>query len=324
MTCASDQKGVLIVIVNYRTPELTLQCLRSLAGESEKYPHMRVAVTDNNSQDGSREIIESFLADQGWDWTSFQPLPDNAGFSAGNNAAIVAHLDANTLPEYVMLLNPDTYIRAGAIRSLCQFMDRHPDVGIAGSRLEDPDGSVQRSAFRFHSLASEWVSACRLNIFATMFRHKIVAPPPPTRACRTDWVAGASMIIRSKVIQQIGLLDPHYFMYFEEVDFCLRARRANWPCAFVPESRVVHLVGQASGVTTPNRPAKRRPAYWFASRRRYFLKNHGRAYLTAANILWLVGHASWRLRRLIQRKPDTDPPLMMWDFVRYNFLGQLR
>jgi hypothetical protein len=89
----------------------------------------------------------------------------------------------------------------------------------------------------------------------------------------------------------------------------------------VPASRVVHLVGQASGVTDTKKPARRTPRYWFESRRRYFVKNHGRLYKFAADVAWLLGFAQWRVRRVLQRKPDTDPPHLLGDFFRFNFLN---
>ena len=126
------------------------------------------------------------------------------------------------------------------------------------------------------------------------------------------------MMIRSGVFEQVGLLDDDYFMYYEEVDFCIRAHRAGWPCWYVPASRVVHLVGQASGVTDTKRPRKRRPAYWFESRRRYFQRHMGPWRATFADVMWATGHAMWRLRRAIQRKPDNDPPKLLTDFVRHS------
>jgi len=122
------------------------------------------------------------------------------------------------------------------------------------------------------------------------------------------------------VFDAIGLMDERYFLYYEEVDFCLRARRAGWACWYVPASRVVHLVGQASGVTDVKRPAKRVPRYWFESRSRYFRSNHGWLYERMASLAWAVGFGLWRVRRRLQGKPDTDPPHMLWDFVRFNFL----
>jgi len=130
------------------------------------------------------------------------------------------------------------------------------------------------------------------------------------------------MIVRRKVFENVGLLDERYFMYFEETDFCLRARRAGWTCWYIPASRVVHLVGQCSGVTDKKQPPRRRPVYWFDSRRRYFVKNHGRAYALLADMAWTAGMSVYRVRRLVQRKPDTDPPRFLSDFLRRSTLAQ--
>src|SRR5690242_10096672 len=105
-------------------------------------------------------------------------------------------------------------------------------------------------------------------------------------------------------------------MYFEEVDFCLAAQRAGWKIGYVPESRVVHLVGAASEVSDARKHRKRRPTYWFDSRRRYFVKNRGVFYAAMADCAFAIGFALWRVRRFIQRKPDADPPKMLGDFVR--------
>src|SRR5205814_4594209 len=129
---------------------------------------------------------------------------------------------------------------------------------------------------------------------------RIVAGPVPPQACATDWVAGASMIIRSAVFDSAGLMDEKYFMYFEEVDFCLQAKRAGWPCWYVPASRVVHLVGAASGVTDVKKPARRRPRYWFESPSRSFRRNPGRLYQTLSHLAWACGYALVRARRRLR------------------------
>jgi N-acetylglucosaminyl-diphospho-decaprenol L-rhamnosyltransferase len=109
-------------------------------------------------------------------------------------------------------------------------------------------------------------------------------------------------------------------MYFEEVDFCHRARRAGWPCWYVPSARVVHLVGQSSGVPDPLATRRRSPGYWFLSRRRYFLNNQGLVKTVFADLAWTIAFVSYRLRNFIQRKPDKASRLLLWDFIRYNFL----
>jgi hypothetical protein len=306
---------LLVVILNYRTPGLTIDCLRSLVDEVRSLPDTRVVVADNNSGDGSVEQIGSAIASEGWgDWVSLLPLEHNGGYAFGNNAAIRVALSTDP-PPYFLLLNPDTIVRPHALQVLVDFMDEHPHVGIAGSRLEDPDTTPQCSAFRFHTVLSELDLSLRIGVVSKLLSKWVIAPPVSEVACQTDWLAGASMIVRREVFQAVGLLDEKYFMYFEEVDFCLQAYKSGWPCWYVPESRVVHLVGQSSGVTDTKRPPKRLPQYWFDSRRRYFLKNHGWLYAAMTDAAWVVGFILWRWRRVIQRKPDKDPPKLLNDFV---------
>jgi GT2 family glycosyltransferase len=311
--------NLLIVIVNYRTADLTVDCLRSLADEVNRLSDVRVVVTDNQSGDDSPTRIQQAIDDNGWSgWASLMPLARNGGFAYGNNEAIRPALASDNPPDLVLLLNPDTVIRPEAVKELVDFMQHNPGAGIAGSRLEDPDGTPQRSAFRFHSIRSELDDGLRLGFVSRLLQNQCVAPPVRDDTHQTDWVAGASMIVRREVFDAIGLMDEGYFMYYEEVDFCLRANRAGWPCWYVPASRVVHLVGQASGVTVQKTKPKRRPGYWFDSRRRYFLKNHGWFYTTLADAVWALSFATFRVRQLIQRKPDTDPPKLLYDFLRHS------
>ena len=313
---------LLVVIVNYRTADLTIDCLRSLRDEVAALPGVQVVVTDNASGDDSPNRIAKAIAENDWGaWAVFQPLERNGGFAYGNNAAIRPALQAANAPQYVLLLNPDTVVRPNALRELVAFMDAHPKAGLAGSRLEHPDGKAQQSAFRFPTVLSELEDGSRFGIASRLLSRWVVARPVPESACEVDWVAGASMIVRKSVFDAIGLLDEAYFMYFEEVDFCLRAKQAGWPCWYVPQSRVVHLVGQSSGVTDFKQARKRRPGYWFESRRRFFLTHYGRMRTFLADAFWAAGFAQWRVRRVLSRKPDTDPVHLLPDFVRYNFLG---
>jgi hypothetical protein len=312
-----------IVIVNYKTPQLAIDCLRSLENEVGSEPDWRVLIVENASGDGSTEALQKAIEAGGWRaWAEVIPLERNAGFAGGNNVAVRRLLEGPHPPDYILLLNPDTVVRPGAVRALLDFMQANPRVGIAGSRLEDPDGTPQRSAFRFHGIASEFEWGIRIGLISRLLRRWVVAPPVQDEPHPTDWVAGASMIVRRDVFASAGLMDEGYFLYYEEVDFCLAARRAGWPCWYVPASRVVHLVGQSSGVTNTKRRPRRMPHYWFESRRRYFRENHGRAYALLADLALACGFALWRLRRWAQRKPDDDPPHFLWDFIRFNFLGR--
>ncbi len=131
-----------------------------------------------------------------------------------------------------------------------------------------------------------------------------------------EWVSGASMILRRTMLGQIGLLDEGLYTYFDDIDLCLRARRAGWETWYVPESRVVHLEGASTGISAGRR--KRLPPYLFQARRRFFLKNHGRVRTALADAAFLTGLALWRVRRRVQRKPDTDPEHVLGDSLRHS------
>ena len=142
---------LLVVIVNYKSADLAIDCLASLEPELAKVPGARVSLVENAS--GESEILAKGLDDRGWrGWVSLEEAGRNGGFAAGNNVAIVPALASDNPPRYVLLLNPDTVVRPRGVQELLDFMDAHPEVGIAGSRLENPDGSPQRSAFRFPSV----------------------------------------------------------------------------------------------------------------------------------------------------------------------------
>ncbi len=307
---------VLVVLVNYRTPRLAVDALGSLAHEVEQIGDMQVIVTDNDSGDGSVEIIRGAIEANGWDWCSLIPLTYNGGYGAGNNAAIRPYLEAKNLPDYVMLLNPDACVHRGAISTLLAFMESRPDVGIAGTRVEGADGKQAHSAFRFPSAASELVEGFKLGLLTKLLRDRQLLYELGDEIMQVDWVTGAAMMIRKEVLSEVGLFDEGYFLYFEEVDFCFRASRAGWSVYYVPDSVVTHLQAQATGITDA-RPDKRRyPSYWFDSRRRFFLKNRGKLPAVLADLAFLVGYSTFRARSVIQRKDHHEPPYFWRDFVR--------
>ncbi|MBD2022181.1 glycosyltransferase family 2 protein [Leptolyngbya sp. FACHB-36] len=308
---------LLVVIVNYKTASLSINCLRSLQPEIQSLLGTRVVVVDNASGDDSVQRIEAAIAAEGWqNWAAVLPSNYNGGYAYGNNLAIRPALQSSTPPPYVLLLNPDTIVRPGAIRALVNFMEQHPDVGIAGSSFEEADGSDWSTAFRFPTILSELESGLRLGIVSKLLEKWAVVRRMTNQQCQVDWLPGASMMIRRSVFEAIGLMDEGYFLYYEETDFCLQAKRAGWSCWYVPESRVMHIAGQSTGVTVRNVKPKRQPQYVFDSRRRYFVKNYGLVYAALADAAFLAGFGLWRLRRVIQRKPDLDPPKMLQDSIQ--------
>jgi GT2 family glycosyltransferase len=203
-------------------------------------------------------------------------------------------------------------------------MERHPKVGIAGGRSEDPDTTAQHCCFRFPNAVSELSDQLRLGVFdriASRFLTRLGIPEQPTRV---DWVSGAFMMVRDAVFDDVGSMDESYFLYFEETDFLLRAHRRGWECWHVPQSRVVHLVGQSTGVGRRTGPPPRLPAYWFESRRRYFVLNHGLVYAVVTDMLVIAGHLAGLLRSRLQRNLRHTAPYFGRDLLRRGVLGRGR
>jgi GT2 family glycosyltransferase len=238
----------------------------------------------------------------------------NGGFSYGNNVGIGAALAASDKVDYVLLLNPDTVVYPRAIRALVEFMDANPGAGIAGSLLENASGEVECSAHHAPSPLGELEVGARLGVLSRLLSRYVVSPPSRAEAHECDWVSGASLIVRRSLLEQLGPMDEGFFLYFEEVDYCCRARNAGWSVWFVPESRVVHLEGAATGIRTAR---KRRPRYWYDSRRRFFVKHHGVAGLLAADALWAIGRLSFLARRFLHLggKDGQDPKWFMFDLL---------
>jgi GT2 family glycosyltransferase len=308
---------LLVVIVNYRVTDLTIDCLRSLANRIGRVPRARVAVCENGTGAADFERLQRAVAENGWGgWVDLSAIHPNRGFTGGNNHVIRAALASSDPPEYFLLLNADTLVHDGALEALVDFMDRTPKAGIAGSQLLSPALEVQASPFRFQGIASELDRGLRLGIVSKLLAPWAAVMPTPNGEARADWVSGASMILRRTMLDAIGLLDEGLYTYFDDIDLCLRAKRAGWETWYVPASRVVHLEGASTGIT--ERVVKRRPAYWFQARRRHFLKNHGALYAALVDAAFISGFALWRVRRALQGKPDGDPPHMLGDAIRHS------
>ena len=312
---------ILVVVVNYRTPDLTINCLRSLIPELTNLPRMQVTVVDNDSGDDSVTKIAKAIATEGWnDWVKLIASPHNGGFSYGNNLAIRPVLESSDPADYFLLLNPDTEIRSGAIKALVDFMTQHPQAGIAGSRYELADGTPWQITLRFPTILSELDAGLRLGIVTKLLRKWVVAQPAGDEACSVDWLPGASMLIRREVLETVGLMDEEYFLYYEETDYCLQTKRAGWSCLYVPDSLVMHIGGQSTGVDLVDEMPERLPKYCFDSRRRYFTKNHGVVYAAIADLVWIAGFSLWKVRQFVQRKPNSDTPYYLRDFIRNSVL----
>ncbi len=222
---------ITIVIVNYKTAALSCQAVQyakdHAAAESIA---VHIAVVDNGSGDGSVQAIRSAHPD-----ITVIDSGANLGFSAGNNLIL---RDVKT--PYVMLLNSDAFIQAGMLRRLVDVLDRNPNIGAIGPRILNPDGTDQDYPCRFPTIPEMMRRAVRGPQFPAQGRDAAQLIP-------IDRIHGCCLMTRRSVLEQVGILDEQFFMYDEDMDWCLRCRKAGWILCLVPNAAVIHLGGQTSG-----------------------------------------------------------------------------
>ncbi len=244
-----------VVIVTWNVRNLVLAALRTLQADLEAYgPTAETWVVDNASADGTVEAIRVQFPQ-----VKVIASTVNLGFAGGNNLGmrtIGFGVDApvDSLPHAVFLLNPDTLIQPHAVRTLYDALMADPQVGIVGARLAYEDGSFQHSAFHFPGV----IQACYdlfplparfyetpLNGRYPRYLYNGDAPFP------VEQVLGATMMIRQEVIRQTGMFDEQFFMYCEEIDWCMRVRRAGWDIRCVPTAQITHLAGKSTSQVRP-------------------------------------------------------------------------
>jgi len=308
---------IAVVIVTYRCAQLTIDSVRSLESErSTAGMSVRAIVVDNASGD-LPALAEAVELNQWSSWVTLVEAPRNGGFAYGNNVGI-AHAWASRRPSYLYLLNPDAQVRPGAIASLVRFLEGRPEVGIVGGSFENLDGSDWPIAFRFPSLMSEIVQGLEFGLATHVLRRWEVARHMDKASQQVDWISGASMMIRPEVFTAVGGLDENYFLYFEETDFCRRAKQAGFLTWYLPESRVMHIGGQTTNVSDLTRGTKRLPDYWFDSRRRYFVVTYGVAEAMAIDIVAVIAHALGSLKRITLQPTRAGVPHFIRDLIRHS------
>lgn len=306
--------SVHTIILNWRTAEMTIQSLDHAVAAMQGIDGM-ITVVDNDSGDGSFERISSHARVEGLERVRVVQSGRNGGFGAGNNVAMFDALPDGRVPDYVYLLNSDAFPEPDAIAILRDYLDEHPEIGMAGSRIVGTDGVLHESAFRFPSVASEFEAASRTGPVTRLLSRYVVSLPVPHRPLEVDWVAGASLMMRRRMLDRIGGFDETFFLYYEETDLCRRAAGAGWPTHYVPASVVAHVGSGSTGLKT----LSRMPAYWFDSRQHYFRKNLGALGAVAANLAHLAGGALFRMRCVIERRQDRAAPGQLRAIARHGF-----
>ena len=293
-------RELVVSIINFRTGDMTLKCIEAVLKDMTGINGM-IVVVDNCSADGSAEQIETWIAQQP-DNTPVRLIRSdwNAGFSAGHNLGMAAEA-----AEFYLVLNSDAVPRPGLLRGLLDAARSEPEFGLFSPVIEADDGAVQNSCFRFPGPASELVRAARSSIVTRLLSHRDVSLGPCPAPENIEWASFACILLRRKMMQEIGPMDEGYFLYFEDVEYCLRARRAGWRIRYVPTVRVVHLQGGSGPAVSLINARKRPPRYVYSSRTRLLYQAHGTSGLLAANLLWYLGRAFKHLYLLAGRRVDS-------------------
>ncbi len=309
-----------VVIINYRTAAMTQDCLASLEAVRDEVPGVKVVIVDNESGDDSPDEIEAAIEARGWGgWAELVRSPKNGGFSFGNNAGI-EHLQADSY----LLLNSDTIVRAGALRAMHAAMQQDETVGLVGPRLEWMDGQPQVSVFRWQRPTTELIAAACTGPVTKLFPKAEVALGVQEESMSPQWLSFACVLVRRAVIEQIGLMDDGFFMYFEDVDYSRAAAKAGWRIVHEPAAHVVHLRGGTSPVKELQKALKPRPRYYYASRARYYAKWYGVHGLWVANVLWTLGRGVSKLRELVGQKKQRHVCDREWRDIWTNALRPMR
>ena len=302
-----------VIVVNWNVRDLLRDCLDSIRVAVDAADlEAEISVVDNASQDGSVEMLSRRFGE-----VQLIASPLNLGFAGGNNLALRAVGFSNVLmpasikasdlpssirdaltamrslaalPRYVLLLNPDTLVRKTALGEMVRYMDDHPQTGVCGPSLVYGDGRFQHAGYRFPSLAQAFLDFWPINwrftesLLNGRYSRRLYERGQPFPI---DHPLGAAMLFRRKVILQTGGFDLDYHMYVEEIDWCIRVKRAGWSIYCVPEAEIVHYEGQSTRQVRPQMVV----ALW-RSRYTLFRKHYSAAYLWAARRVIRTGMRS--------------------------------
>lgn len=311
---------VSIIVVSWNTKELLCDCLGSILEQAGDVDY-DIIVVDNASSDGSADMVRSRFPE-----ATLIVEQTNRGYAAAINDGIrVAQ------GRYVLVLNSDTLICDGAIAKTVGYADRHPEAAVVGCQVRESPDKVQMTCLRFPSLLNLFLWASGL---ARVFKnnhffgqeHMLWWQRDSER--EVDVVSGMFMLVRREAIDEVGLMDDGYFMYYEDTDWCYRFAKAGWKMVFWPEAAILHIEG-GSGST------KQQPPEMFVQQQksllRFFQEHHGVVAFFIARLFLLIVNGSrsclWGMRsamsRLLYKSSlrEWNEASKYWDGVRYCVFG---
>ena len=289
---------LVVSIINYRTADMTLDCVRSVL-EDIGALDVQVVIVENFSEDGSEQKIADWITAQP-DGTPVQMVssPINSGFSGGHN------LGMSALPaEYYLVLNSDARLLPGCLNALLTTAKAHP-AGLYAPQIEHEDGTIQESCFRFHTPFSEFIRGANSGPVTRVLQRWDIPLGTDPDPDQIGWASFACIMLDGRMVREIGPMDEGYFLYFEDAEYSMRAHRAGWRVQRCPQARMIHFRGGSAPVKSLAKARARLPAYYYSSRTRYFFQSYGHLGLWAANLMWAAGRSLALGRRLMGRKSD--------------------
>jgi GT2 family glycosyltransferase len=292
------QFEISIVVVSFNTRDVLRECLLSVYREVGSL-HAQVIVVDNASTDGSPEMIELEFPE-----VELIRSEINQGFGPANNLGIMS-----ARGRYVVLLNSDAFLTDGSLRCSVAHMNNNPRAGLGGGRLIGHDGSWQASARMFPTVLSDLIVLSGLAARfprSCFFGRADRTWANAMEAAEVDWVPGAYSIIRSEVLATTGLFDPRFFLYYEEVDLCMRIKRNGYSIWYWPDVVVVHLGGESSRQMRSlevSRTGGQLILWRMRSMLLYYRKHHGPV-ARIAMLVEIVWYWMGSQRRRLSNDPD--------------------
>jgi len=251
-----------IIIVNYNVKYYLRECLQSVYCATERVS-FEIIIVDNNSTDGSVDMVKNEFPE-----VKLIENCQNLGFAKATNQVLREHEG-----KYALLLNPDTVVLPNALDKMVEFMEANPQAGALGCKLLYPDGSLQRSCRSFPTLTTTFFENTGLEKFFP--KNKLVAKYKMgywdyNDLREVDQPMGSALMIRREVIRQVGLLDERFYMFFEEVDWCFRAKKRGWKIYFIPRAEIIHYGGQSARSTMSEMMIQ-----GYKSKHKFFRKHYG-------------------------------------------------
>jgi GT2 family glycosyltransferase len=279
-----------VLVVNYNTAKL-LQPMFDALRQSNSADLTRYLMVDNASADNSLECLASICPE-----ALLLANDNNVGFGRANNQ-LVEHLQG----KYALLLNTDAFVAADTLNKTLEYMEAHPDCGVLGVRLVGREGDLQPSCRFFPTPLNVFLSRTGLERFFPVVKRVDDMEWDHASVRECDWVPGCYYLIRREVIDQVGLFDPRYFLYYEEVDHCKRVKQAGWKVVFYPHTTVVHIGGEsAKTVVELNAVSRQIPKMQIESELLYFRKHHGPVGLGWHMFLVCLGDLILALKALLK------------------------